>query len=273
MPIQTKNTKNEVNGMGEYQDNFKRYEVKYLLSAEQYAKLKKRLEKIAAVDAYGETKILNIYYDTPSFSLIRTSLEKPVYKEKLRLRSYGTASDTTNSFVEIKKKYDGIVYKRRINLPYKKAEAYLNKGLRVSGDEAGNEQIVGEIDAFKDYYEGLAPKMMISYDRIAMAGIHDPELRITFDRNICWRTEDLDLRHGGYGRTLLEEGQVLMEVKILGAMSMELSRILSELEIFPASFSKYGRGYVDMISMRRVGHMVAGAYAIHTGKGAYAYAG
>ena len=258
--------------MGEYQDNFKRYEVKYLLSREQYEKLLVRLSRIAAIDAYGETKILNIYYDTPNFSLIRTSLEKPVYKEKLRLRSYGTASDTSNSFVEIKKKYDGIVYKRRINLPYKKAEAYLNNGIRVDGSDTNSEQIVGEIDAFKDFYPGLAPKMMISYDRIAMAGIQDPQLRITFDRNICWRTNDLDLRHGGYGRTLLEEGQVLMEVKILGAMSMGLSRIFSELSIFPASFSKYGRGYVDMITMNRVGSMVAGAYTMHMGKGEVAYA-
>ena len=258
--------------MGEYQDNFKRYEVKYLLSKDQYEKLLVRLAKIAAVDAYGETKILNIYYDTPDFSLIRTSLEKPVYKEKLRLRSYGTAEDTTNSFVEIKKKYDGIVYKRRINLPYKKAEAYLNNGIRIEGSAANNSQIVGEIDAFKDFYPGLKPQMMISYDRIAMAGIYDPELRITFDRNICWRTNDLDLRHGGYGRPLLKEGQVLMEVKILGAMSVELSRIFSELMIFPASFSKYGRGYVDMMTMNRVDSMVAGAYAMHAGKGEVAYA-
>ena len=174
--------------------------------------------------------------------------------------------------MEIKKKYDGIVYKRRINLPYKMAEAYLNNGIRLEDKDSGNRQIVGEIDAFKDFYPGLKPQMMISYDRIAMAGINDPELRITFDRNICWRTSDLDLRHGGYGRQLLEEGQVLMEVTILGAMSVELSRIFSELMIFPASFSKYGRGYVDMITMNRVGSMVAGAYAIHTGKGEVAYA-
>ena len=258
--------------MGEYQDNFKRYEVKYLLSKEQYEALLVRLSGMAAVDAYGETEILNIYYDTPDFSLIRKSLEKPIYKEKLRLRSYGTAGDATNAFVEIKKKYDGIVYKRRISLPYKKAEMYLNNGIRVSDSSGNSSQIIGEIDAFKEFYDGLKAQMMISYNRIAMAGINDPELRITFDKNIRWRTTDLDLRHGGYGRELLKEGQVLMEVKILGAMSVELSRIFSELSIFPASFSKYGSGYVDMVNMQRAGSMVASAYAIHTGKGAVAYA-
>ena len=107
--------------MAGFKDVFQRIEVKYLLSDRQYTELLKRLENMAAIDSYGRTSILNIYFDTPDFKLIERSLEKPVYKEKLRLRTYGVASDDTNAFIEIKKKYKGVVYKRRINMPYKEA--------------------------------------------------------------------------------------------------------------------------------------------------------
>ncbi|WP_026651387.1 polyphosphate polymerase domain-containing protein [Butyrivibrio proteoclasticus] len=227
--------------MAGFKDVFQRIEVKYLLDETQYAGLRKRLEGMAAVDSYGETSILNIYFDTPDFKLIERSLEKPVYKEKLRLRTYGVASDDTNAFIEIKKKYKGVVYKRRISMPYKDAIDYL-----VHDKELNNKsQISQEIDYFKQYYKGLKPAMAISYDRIAMAGVTDPELRITFDKNIRWRTNNLSLSMGNVGKDILLPGQVLMELKIAGAMSIELARILDELNIRQTSFSKYGRGYVE----------------------------
>ena len=170
--------------MAGFKDVFQRIEVKYLLSDRQYTELLKRLENMAAIDSYGRTSILNIYFDTPDFKLIERSLEKPVYKEKLRLRTYGVASDDTNAFIEIKKKYKGVVYKRRINMPYKEAMDYLTKDKELKE----RSQISDEIDYFKHFYKGLKPAMAISYDRIAMAGIEDPDLRITFDENIRWRT-------------------------------------------------------------------------------------
>lgn len=227
--------------MAGFKDVFQRIEVKYLLSDRQYTELLKRLENMAAIDSYGRTSILNIYFDTPDFKLIERSLEKPVYKEKLRLRTYGVASDDTNAFIEIKKKYKGVVYKRRINMPYKEAMDYLTKDKELKE----RSQISDEIDYFKHFYKGLKPAMAISYDRIAMAGIEDPDLRITFDENIRWRTENLSLSEGNVGKDILLPGQHLMELKIAGAMSMELARILDELEIRKTSFSKYGRGYME----------------------------
>ena len=224
-----------------FKDVFQRIEVKYLLSDRQYTELLKRLENMAAIDSYGRTSILNIYFDTPDFKLIERSLEKPVYKEKLRLRTYGVASDDTNAFIEIKKKYKGVVYKRRINMPYKEAMDYLTKDKELKE----RSQISDEIDYFKHFYKGLKPAMAISYDRIAMAGIEDPDLRITFDENIRWRTENLSLTEGNVGKDILLPGQHLMELKIAGAMSMELARILDELNIRKTSFSKYGRGYME----------------------------
>jgi hypothetical protein len=227
--------------MAGFKDVFQRIEVKYLLSDMQYTELRKRLETMAAVDSYGKTSILNIYFDTPDYKLIERSLEKPVYKEKLRLRTYGVADDDTNSFIEIKKKYKGVVYKRRISMPYSQAIDYLVDGKRPKE----RSQISDEIDYFLKYYKGIRPAMAISYDRIAMAGIEDPELRITFDTNIRWRTDKLSLKEGNKGKDILLPGQHLMELKIAGAMSIELAKILDELNIRKTSFSKYGKGYVD----------------------------
>ena len=229
--------------MAGFKDVFQRIEVKYLLDDEQYTKLMKKLENMAKVDSYGKTSIQNIYFDTPDFKLIERSLEKPVYKEKLRLRSYGTAKDDTTSFIEIKKKFKGVVYKRRISMPYSEAVDYLMN----HKEPKEKSQISNEIDYFLKYYKGLAPAMVISYDRIAMVGINDPELRITFDTNIRWRTDKLSLKEGNAGHDILLPGQHLMELKIAGAMSPELANILDELNIRKTSFSKYGVAYKSFL--------------------------
>ena len=229
--------------MSEYKEVFKRTEIKYLLSEEQFQSLFLYLNNIARVDRYGKTRINNIYFDTPGFRLIRTSLEKPLYKEKLRLRTYGKTQDDTNAFIEIKKKYDGIVYKRRISGDYKKAYDYLVNDGGILEDS----QIAREIESLKEMYPGLKPAMTICYDRIAMAGIYDPDFRVTFDTNIQWGIDKLDLRENPGGRQLLKPGEYMMEIKVANAMPMELCQVLSELKIFPTSFSKYGRGYTDMM--------------------------
>ncbi len=228
-----------------YQDTFKRYEIKYLLSASQKRELMKTIEKHMVLDQYGRTTIQNIYYDTPDWQLIRTSLEKPVYKEKLRLRSYGTANAAKTVFIEIKKKFDGVVYKRRTSATEKEAIAYLNRGIKLAGHE---DQISGEIDYFRNFYKGLKPAMFISYEREAFYGKADPEFRLTLDENILWREEDLTLRKEAYGTAVLFPGECLMEVKVAAAMPTWLTKELTRLGIFPTSFSKYGRAYEMKLS-------------------------
>lgn len=232
--------------MSVYIENFKRTEIKCLLNSNQFDSLFSFLQKFAKVDSYGKTRINNIYFDTPDYKLIRTSLEKPIYKEKLRLRTYGETTDDTNSFIEIKKKYDGIVYKRRVSGRYKDAFDYLIR----AGEPLDDSQISREIAGFIDMYEDLRPAMRISYDRIAMAGIYDPDFRVTFDTKIEWDTESLDLRYKSIGIPILKEGEYMMEIKVKDSMSYELTEKLSELGIFPASFSKYGRGYEAMLRSR-----------------------
>ncbi|MBO6206198.1 MAG: polyphosphate polymerase domain-containing protein [Lachnospiraceae bacterium] len=229
--------------MSEYREVFQRKEIKYLLNEMQYRELTVFLEDMARIDEYGLSRINNIYYDTPDHRLVRTSMEKPLYKEKLRLRSYGTANDETNAFLEIKKKYAGVVYKRRISGKYKDLYAYLS-GVK---NDLGTSQIAKEIRAFRQLYGELLPAMSICYDRIALAGTEDKDLRITFDSNIEWNAECSDLRRIPKGNPLLQPGQHLMEIKVSNAFPRKLSEKLSELNIFPTSYSKYGAGYSDML--------------------------
>lgn len=224
--------------MANVQSVFKRYEKKYLLDAVQYQKLIKVINEHMKPDKYGKHTICNIYFDTPDFRLIRTSIEKPVYKEKLRLRSYGIPTEDSTVFVEIKKKYDGIVYKRRITMSLRDAYRYLFNGIRTPE----NSQIKREIDYFISYYRPI-PKMYIAYDRVAYFCEEDPNFRITFDSDIRYRDSDLYLEHGDYGENLIDGEYHLMELKIAGAIPLWLTHALSEFKIYPASFSKYGNIY------------------------------
>ena len=225
------------------QCSFKRCEKKYLLTQLQYYKMKTGMAQFMEADRYSNYTICNLYYDTPDFQLIRTSLEKPVYKEKLRTRSYGVAADDSSVFVELKKKFDGVVYKRRVVMNANDATCFL-EGEAVPGTDS---QIHREIDWFRRSYPDLQPRVFIGYDREAYAGIENSELRITFDTGLRGRTDNLDLRLGDYGSPLLPPGRVLMEIKIPGAAPLWLSHLLSENGIFSSSFSKYGAYYKQYI--------------------------
>ena len=219
---------------------FERYEKKYILNSEQEARFLKAVEGRMVLDQYGEHTICNIYFDDDNFDLIRESLEKPLYKEKLRLRTYGVPENGDHqAFVEIKKKYKGVVYKRRIPLKLKDAEAYLYEGIRPKKDS----QILREIDWFRAVHAPLKPKVVLTYVRRAFYDVEDPGFRLTIDRDITCRYNDLYLTKGVYGKKLLGEGESLMEIKIPGVMPLWMSKILSDLKIYPASYSKYGTYY------------------------------
>lgn len=217
------------------QEVFKRYEKKYLLSREQYTALLAGMEGKIQQDEYGEYTICNIYFDTPDYELIRTSLEKPEYKEKLRLRSYGAPGREDMVFVEMKKKFDGVVYKRRAAMTLAQAEDYLYRGVNPDGES----QIMHELLWFTARYS-LKPAVCLTYDRAAYVGIEEEELRITFDTRIRFRETELYLEKGCEGEALLPEDKILMEVKVANRMPLWMSHLFSELEIFPISFSKYG---------------------------------
>lgn len=216
----------------------KRYELKYILTPEQDEFFRKKLRGHMEVDKFGLTSIASLYYDTPDFRLINRSIEKPLFKEKIRLRSYGLATSDSPVFLELKRKAYGIVYKRRVQSTIPLVEKFFSG----DGDICAGGQINTEIKYFRDYYRTLVPACLIIYDRTAY---FEPggDLRLTIDQNPRYRTSDLDLRVSMDGISLLPKGYSILEIKVQEAMPLWLSSILDEGKIYKASFSKYGEAY------------------------------
>ena len=226
---------------------FERYEIKYLLNREQKNAVMAAMEKHMEPDSFGRSTIRNIYYDTDNFRLVRRSLEHPVYKEKLRVRSYHTAKPDDEVFVELKKKYNSVVYKRRTNMQEKDVADYLAGRI----DAPRPCQITEEIDYFRQFYESLAPKVFLSYEREAFFEKDGGGFRVTFDENILWRTSDLSLETGVYGENLLKSGQTLMEIKTPSGIPLWMVDVLTEQGLRKTSFSKYGNAYMTMFAREK----------------------
>lgn len=231
--------------MSQFQSIFKRYEKKYILTSLQKQAILKIAKPYITEDKYFQSTICSIYYDTPSKLMIRNSIEKPVYKEKLRLRSYGTPTADDKVFLELKKKYNGVVYKRRTAMTFREAQLFLR------GKLMPKTQIEKEIAWALKFYEGIEPSMFVSYDRDSYCGTQDKTLRITFDSHPLVREDRLSLSDGIWGEKILDDGLYIMEVKSPYAIPLWLANALDELKIFPASFSKYGTGYINSLNRQK----------------------
>ena len=222
---------------------FKRYELKYMLTTAQKERVLAGMAAHMTLDKYGRTTIRNLYYDTDTYLLIRRSIEKPIYKEKLRMRSYHRADTDSRVFVELKKKYRHVVYKRRIPLPHQEAMAWL------SGERhpASASQITDEIDYCLQYYGALHPTLYLSYEREAYYADDGSDFRVTFDDTVLCRQTDLSLASEVYGTPLLPADRVLMEVKCSGGIPLWMTEILSREKLYKTSFSKYGTAYSTLI--------------------------
>lgn len=223
---------------------FERRELKYRITDAQRAALEAAFDARMVPDEHGESTICNIYYDTADYRLIRASLEKPAYKEKLRLRSYGATEPGGEVFLELKKKYKGIVYKRRITLPEDAAGEFI-AGRAPLGEHG---QISREIEYFTAFYAPLLPAVHLSYERSAWFSREDRDLRITFDKNIRFRQEDVSLTLPAGGRRILPEGESLMEIKAAAALPLWLVSELDTLGIYQSTFSKYGEAYKAILA-------------------------
>ena len=226
-----------------YQSVFQRYELKYLLTRQQQETVLREMQPHMALDQYGKTVIRNVYYDTDNYLLIRRSIEKPAYKEKLRLRSYSQADSDTPVFVELKKKYDSVVYKRRLSM----AEGQAMNWLRGEEIFSSTSQISREIDYFRDFYGSLRPTVFLSYERYAYYAKDGSDFRVTFDDRILCRETELSLTAPIYGASLLPEDMVLMEIKCSGGIPLWMTQLLSRERIYKTSFSKYGTAYRTLI--------------------------
>ncbi len=221
------------------QTNFKRYELKYILTVEQHQKLLAQMPQDMKIDSYGRHKISNIYFDTEDYRIIRHSIEKPKYKEKLRVRCYGEPSEDATAFIELKKKFNGVVYKRRIYSEQNKVFAYLNNGV----DAVEHSQILNEIDYFKNCYNEIKPKVYLSYEREAFFSTLDENFRLTFDFNIKARDSHVSLYGSNDDLVVLSNEYVLLEVKTVMGLPTWFLGFLNENGIFKTSFSKYGTAY------------------------------
>lgn len=221
---------------------FERVEQKYQLSNSTKAAFLETASKYIHMDEYGLHTIHNIYYDTDHYDLVRTSLQKPKYKEKFRVRSYGALTEEKPLFLEIKKKYEGIVYKRRTQLPYPDARAFLDEGIMPHRPD----QVMKEINYFFSFYHPK-PKLYLAYDRTAYVGNEDSSLRITIDANIRSSSQQ-PVFEKDVNCTLLNPDCFIMEIKVLGAYPLWLSHCLSDLGIYPVSFSKYGTIYTHSLT-------------------------
>ena len=228
--------------------SFKRYEKKFILNKEQYNNLMPLVLQYMNPDEHCKSgknySIYNIYYDTKNNDVIRHSISHPYYKEKLRLRSYNIPNKPTDRvFLELKKKINGIVSKRRVVLTLEEAYKFLELGEKPTSNDYVNKQVINEIE----YYlikNSVHPTVYIGYTRKAFFGKDDSDFRLTFDSKILTRRDVLSLEAGCFGENILEKNQYLMEVKILGAMPIWFTNIISELEIYNTHFSKYGNEYM-----------------------------
>lgn len=227
-------------------DVFRRRELKFLIDSQQRQALQRLLEEKMVPDKYGRSTICNLYYDTADYRLIRHSIEKPIYKEKLRLRSYGRIAPGVDVFLEMKKKYKGIVYKRRIRVTQDQAMAFMER----RGDLPEDTQIARELYYFRDFYKDLEPRVYLSYEREAWYDPQDSGFRMTLDQNIRYRTTDLDLTLPYDGQALLPPELSLLEVKASGGIPMWLTEHLSSQKIHKQSFSKYGTAYMELLEQR-----------------------
>lgn len=225
---------------------FKRYEKKYRITRDQRDALLERIDDRLAPDKYGNSTVCSLYLDTPDFLLIRNSIEALSYKEKLRIRSYGVPSADKKLFFEIKKKYRGVVYKRRVAMSPSQVEKYLADGVPPI-----DSQIMREIDYLMKHYGGPAPRVCILCEREAYLSREDADVRLTLDGGLRYTEGKFpDERSIGDGIPILPEDEYVLEIKTPGAMPLWLARALSEIGIYPRGFSKYAYAYYDILKRK-----------------------
>ncbi len=224
-------------------DIFRRVEKKYILNKKQYEQIREILNNYVVQDEYGRSTICNIYFDTDNYELISHSITKPYFKEKIRLRSYNVPNKESMVFLEIKRKADRVVGKRRIAMKFSDFDKYIKAPEAIKNN---NKQIKNELDYYFKKYN-LSSKMFIAYDREAFYAKDDRDFRITFDSNIRARNYDLELDKGTDGKNILDEDKYIMEIKTLGSIPLWFVKVLDECNVCPGSFSKYGKAYEEFI--------------------------
>ncbi len=233
---------------------FKRYERKYLVDGDTLQKIMPTLLEYMDSDPYciggKEYRIYSVYYDTPNHDVIRQNSSKPVYKEKMRVRSYYEHNEPDEKvFMELKKKNEGVGNKRRIKLRNREIAPFINEGILPETKDYLSAQVAKELQYFLKM-NPVQPALYVQYDRMAFFGKEDKNFRMTFDRNLRTRRSNFTLGESEEDEFLLPENTYIMEVKILGAMPLWLTHLLSEYSLFSRGFSKYGARFKSEAAQR-----------------------
>lgn len=241
---------------------FNRVEKKYLLKKSDYDFLLSEVKRHMKKDKYFHSEVYNIYFDTDNFDFIIQSIDRPLFKEKLRARSYGGFDKV---FLEIKTKIKGAAYrddflekddfeydnnfgfKRRVLITHKDFNELLKNKTSVEElasrkiEEKTDLQIAKEVDYIIKKFN-LKPKILIYYNRESFTGEND--LRITFDKNLRFRHENIRFRKKSEDKSFFKnEKNIIMEIKASDAMPLWLVKTLSAAHIYPEQFSKVGKVY------------------------------
>ncbi len=230
-------------------DVFKRIEKKYVINSFQHDELISRFNEYMRKDYYsrdGAYTIYNIYFDNDSNTMIHKSNMKPVFKEKIRIRTYDITDSEHCSFLEIKRKISKTVSKRRIAAPYGELEKFIYNNEVPSSLTKKEKQIAQELSYSINQYNSY-PKVFLSYKREAFYDKENDDFRVTFDKDIIYRYDNVNFSSGNYGKNILNQDSYIMEIKFENALPLWITRLLSELKIYPTSYSKYGEIYKNEI--------------------------
>lgn len=224
------------------QKHFKRVETKYILTQKQEQAFLADLAQHMEADDFAQSSISNVYFDNPDFQMVADSLAKKHGKEKIRMRLYDlqpTAS--SQAFLEIKKKVEGIGFKYRLTSNPVSVTNYVLTGLADAS--IVDDKVTEELHQLRQRYGTLQPKLVIAYDRQSYKGLDDKNVRLTIDRNLIYRDDRLSAYADRSGHALLPADQVIMEVKVAGDQPAWLQELLVKHGLEKASFSKYGQAY------------------------------
>ena len=234
----------------EFETSFKRIETKYIVAAEELSALLADLKEYLAEDDFPRSTITNIYFDNQDFQVIRDSIDRKNGREKVRMRTY-VAHPTANSrvFLELKKKdKEGVGHKYRIASDLQSVLQFMEND-RTTNATVDDKELIDELTSLKKRYTALSPKMYIYYERYSLKEKHSLEgypqtkVRVTIDQNLIYRDYDVTMLEDRYGRDLVGEGKVIMEIKAPGEQPVWLQEIIKKYELEPTSFSKYGTAY------------------------------
>ncbi|MBQ6396095.1 polyphosphate polymerase domain-containing protein [Candidatus Saccharibacteria bacterium] len=246
-----------------------RTEEKYLISKSTKTNLLKLISKHLEKDQSIKEQVLRLYFDTKHSDLALRSMERPEFREKIRVRAYNVPKRSSPVFFEVKSKVDlglkKLGNKRRLVLPLKDFYAFLNKGenlellaARASENDPQQLQVARELTYLFSYYQ-LEPKVIVSADRTAYTEKNNINFRLTFDERLRFRETDLRLEKGSAGEKFFSgpnksEENIVMEVKTMNSMPLWFVSALSELKIYSVRFSKYGKIY-QLITERNKNHV------------------